>query len=255
MAKDFWKAPVYDKNHAFVSKYGEHLVNLLSPIKNENILDVGCGTGDLSYQISESGAQVTGIDMSSNMVEQAKRKYPALSFHVLNVYDINQIAKYDAIFSNAVLHWVTNPKKALENFHRTLRPGGRMVIEFGGKGNVQKIREAIHAVYAKLFPSSALLKEPWYFPSLAEYTTLLEEVGFTVHYASYYNRPTPLKGEEGLRNWILQFSAGMLEGLSDKERNKLIHEVEKRLYPTLYQDDQWIADYYRLQVIAYKGRF
>lgn len=250
--RDFWEANVYDKKHAFVSNYGMELVDLLSPGKTEKILDVGCGTGDLSFRIAENGAQVDGIDMSPNMIEWARKKYPSLSFKVVNLYELPQTNKYDAIFSNAVLHWVTDPMKALENFYRSLRQGGRIVAEFGGKDNVRQIRKAIHAAYQELFPFASPLKEPWYFPSMGEYTMLLEKAGFTVHYAKYYSRPTPLEGKDGISNWLFQFAASMLEHLSDREKKDLIHEVENRLHPVIFQNGQWIADYCRLQVMAVK---
>lgn len=249
---DFWKAGFYDEKHAFVSYYGTQLIDLLSPGEKEKILDVGCGTGDLSFRIAKNGAEVEGIDMSPDMIKQARKKYPSLSFKVTNVYELPQVGKYDAIFSNAVLHWITNPLKALEIFYGSLRQGGRIVAEFGGKDNVRQIREAIHTAYQELFPAASPLKEPWYFPSMGEYVSLMEEAGFMVDYARYYHRPTPLKGEEGIKNWLSQFAAGMLEHLSDSEKMTLIREIENRLRCVISQNGQWEADYWRLQVRAVK---
>ncbi|SFM51281.1 Ubiquinone/menaquinone biosynthesis C-methylase UbiE [Gracilibacillus orientalis] len=249
---DFWSSAMYDDRHRFVSNFGKDIMNLLSPEEGERILDVGCGTGDLANEIEKSGTNITGVDRSSNMIQEAQKKYPNLRFHTMDIYDMNFNNEFDAVFSNATLHWVTKPKKALEKLYQSLHKDGRIVVEFGGKGNVQHIRQAIQASYHKLFPTYADLEEPWYFPSIGEYTSLMEEVGFTVSYAKYFTRPTPLDGEDGLKNWIFMFAAGMLAHLSETEKDQLGEHVEQVLKPTLYRDHQWLADYCRIQVIGYK---
>ncbi|MGP4042544.1 class I SAM-dependent methyltransferase [Gracilibacillus sp. D59] len=249
---DFWSSALYDDRHGFVSSYGEGVMKLLSPKEGERILDVGCGTGDLANEIDKNGASIIGIDRSTNMVQEAQNKYPHLTFHTMDVYDMDFHNEFDAVFSNATLHWITKPKKALEKLYQSLHSDGRFVVEFGGKGNVQNIRQAIEKSYQTLFPNYDRLEEPWYFPSIGEYTTLMEEAGFTVGYARYFTRPTLLDGEAGLKNWILMFAAGMLAQLNDDEKEQLVKHVEQVLKPTLYRDHQWIADYCRIQVIGYK---
>lgn len=250
---DFWCSTLYDESHGFVSNYGESILALLAPKKGERILDVGCGTGDLANEIAKSGSIIKGVDRSSNMVKQAQKKYPNLHFDTLDVYSMNYQDEFDAVFSNATLHWVTEPKKALEKIYQSLDTGGRIVAEFGGKDNVQQIRQTIQESYETIFPQKDSLMEPWYFPSIAEYTSLMEEVGFTVSYARYFSRPTPLDGENGLRNWIIMFAASMLAHLSEMEKSQLIHHIEGQLRPILYQDNQWLADYCRIQVIGHKN--
>ncbi|SHN37657.1 class I SAM-dependent methyltransferase [Gracilibacillus kekensis] len=249
---DEWQSNLYDDKHHFVSKYGKGILELLEPIKDEKILDVGCGTGDLAAEISKSGAIVRGIDKSESMIQTAKSKYSHLNFDTVDILKMNFNEEFDAIFSNAALHWLLQPKEGLQKIYQSLRKGGRFVAEFGGKNNVLEIRNALQEAYNDLFRDYPPLKNPWYFPSIAEYTTLMEEVGFTVHYARYYSRPTPLEGADGLANWLSMFGEGMLKHLQTDEKRRLIENVEKRLKSTLYVNHQWIADYCRIQVIGNK---
>ncbi|MFD2656098.1 class I SAM-dependent methyltransferase [Gracilibacillus thailandensis] len=249
---DFWSSNLYDERHSFVSNLGKGVLYLLSPKEGERILDVGCGTGDLANEIDKMGANITGVDRSSNMIQEAQNKYSNLHFQAMDVYDMEFHNEFDAVFSNATLHWVTKPKQALERLYQSLHSGGRLVVEFGGKDNVLYIRQAIQESYHQLFPTYDQLEEPWYFPSIGEYTSLMEEVGLTVSYARYFTRPTPLDGEDGLKNWIFMFAAGMLAHLNDAEKEQLVKRVEQVLKPTLYKDQQWLADYCRIQVIGYK---
>ncbi|WP_058305622.1 class I SAM-dependent methyltransferase [Gracilibacillus massiliensis] len=249
---DEWQSKLYDDKHYFVSNYGKGILELLEPLKGEKILDVGCGTGDLAVEISKSGAIEKGIDKSEDMIQTAQSKYPDLNFATVDILNMDYNEEFDAVFSNAALHWLQQPKEGLQKIYQSLGEDGRFVAEFGGKNNVMMIRNALHAAYSNLFSDSPPLKEPWYFPSIAEYTTLMEEVGFTVHYARYYSRPTPLEGTDGLANWILMFGEGMLQHLTKDEKRTLIENVEKSLKTTLYMDHQWIADYCRIQVIGKK---
>ncbi|MDX8047509.1 methyltransferase domain-containing protein [Gracilibacillus sp. S3-1-1] len=249
---DLWSSALYDERHKFVSALGMGMMELLSPKEGEKIIDVGCGTGDLAKEIKDTGANVIGIDRSANMIEKAKNKYANLPFQTMDVYDMDFSQEFDAVFSNATLHWVIKPRKALERFYESLKVGGRFVTEFGGKDNVLNIRNAIQVSYQELFPTYDSLREPWYFPSIGKYTSLMEEIGFTVHYARFFTRPTPLEGDGGLRNWMQMFAIEMLAHLDEEERGQLMKRVEDKLRPMLYQNGQWLADYCRIQVVAYK---
>lgn len=247
-----WNAHLYDAKHRFVSDYGNDVIKLLAPKQHEKILDLGCGTGDLANELYRRGVNVVGIDHSSTMVEQAKQKYPHIPFYVEDITNLPYVEEFDAIFSNAVLHWVKYPKSALDNMYKSLRVGGRLVAEFGGEGNVheltntliQQVREAGYTFTDSNFP--------WYFPSIAEYTTFMEQVGFQVTYAYLYDRPTLLKDADGLRNWINMFAEDFMYDVPVMEREKIIERIEQALKGVLYQDDGWIADYVRLQVKGVK---
>lgn len=248
-SSDQWNPSLYDLKHSFVSKYGDDLLDLLSPMKGENILDLGCGTGDLAKKLADLGVTVLGIDKSASMVHQAQQKYPDLNFRVADALELNFNEEFDAVFSNATLHWVKPPSQALSKIYRCLKQGGRFVAEFGGKGNVQTIADEI-IQQLKNHGHSATF--PWYYPSIGEYTTLMEQAGFNVTFAHHFERPTPLEGEHGLRNWIEMFALGMFEGVSEDTKEIVLAKVEATLKPLLYKNGKWLADYKRIRVIGIK---
>lgn len=252
MTSTNWDAKLYDASHTFVSEYGSNLMELLAPKPNESILDIGCGTGDLAKELSDQGMNVIGIDNSEAMIQQAKTKYPTMSFQVEDVTMLPYDQEFDAVFSNAVLHWVKNPEKALENIYRSLKKGGRFVAEFGGEGNVRKLTTAmIHQVKAAGY-SFEEKQFPWYFPSIAEYTTLMEQAGFRVTFARLYDRPTKLAGEEGLQNWLTMFAEAFLYAVPKSKRAEVIAQIEEVLKEDHFLEGDWLADYTRIQVIGMK---
>lgn len=204
--KDQWNANLYDQSHSFVSQYGMDLVQFLAPGEYEKILDLGCGTGDLAQKINDLGAQVLGVDKSANMVAEAKEKYPELEFEVRDATELDFTEEFDAVFSNATLHWVKQPEKALGCIYNSLKPGGRFVAEFGGKGNVQSITDEVIAQMEIEGIGFKVEQFPWFYPSIAEYASMMERIGFRVTFAHHFDRPTKLEGEHGLKNWIEMFA-------------------------------------------------
>lgn len=190
-----WDPALYDSKHSFVWKYGRELIELLAPQKGERILDLGCGTGHLTQQIALTGAEVTGLDISPAMIEQARKNYPDLEFFQADAAAFESARPFDAVFSNAALHWMTKPEAVVECVAHALQPGGRFAAEFGGKGNIAALRNAIRQ--ALRAPGIARNEEwnPWYYPSIGEYASLLERHGLAVRYATLFDRPTAL--EEG----------------------------------------------------------
>ncbi len=161
----------------------------------------------------------------------------------------------DAVFSNAVLHWITEPDSAIHCIRQALKPGGRFVAEFGGKGNVKAIVEALYSALEENGYATSQEISPWYFPSIGEYATRLEQQGFDVTYAILFDRPTPLEGgNAGMANWIQMFATSFLSRLSTEQQTKVIQTVEDRLRPMLYRNGTWIADYRRIRVIAAQYR-
>ncbi|NJS10991.1 MAG: class I SAM-dependent methyltransferase [Microcoleus sp. CSU_2_2] len=253
MLQNSWNTSLYEQQHAFVWQYGESLLELLAPKAGERILDLGCGTGQLTKKIAESGAFVHGIDSSLSMITQARSNYPQLDFAVADARDFQVDKPLDAVFSNAVLHWIKQPDAARDCVEKALKPGGRFVAEFGGKGNVQAIVAAILSVLSEIGSSEPEALNPWYYPSIGEYAGLLEKRGFEVSYAVLFDRPTLLEGgNAGMVNWIEMFAGGFFSGLSEEVRSQVINEVEQRLRSTQYRDGNWIADYRRIRVIAIK---
>ncbi|MFB5660983.1 class I SAM-dependent methyltransferase [Alteribacillus sp. HJP-4] len=250
--KDRWNAELYDRKHSFVSNYGDSLIDILAPAPGEKILDLGCGTGDLTRKIADFSCDVLGIDNSPTMIAQAKRKYPALTFDVRDAIDFEYHREFDAVFSNAALHWVKPPEKALQCIFASLKESGRFVAELGGKGNVQTITDEITKQCNNLSINEHMDRFPWYYPSIGEYSSLMEQTGFRVTFAEHFDRPTPLEGENGLRNWINMFAGSMLEGVNDSKKDTLISRVEHNLKAELYQKGSWTADYKRIRVIGIK---
>ena len=248
--KGKWDAGLYDHKHSFVWKLAEGVLELLEAKPGERILDLGCGTGHLAAKIAEAGAQVVGVDRSPEMIRQAREKYPALRFEVMDARELTLGGAFDAVFSNAALHWIKQPERVITGIGELLRPGGRFVAEFGGKGNTNELVKAVEHSWQKLgFPGP--LPNPWYYPSIAEYAGLLEKNGFEVTYAILFDRPTPLDdGERGLRNWLEMFAASFTEALPDSKRGRLKEEIEERLRPNLFRDGHWVMDYRRLRIVA-----
>lgn len=250
--KDQWDAVLYDDKHSFVSKFGSSLIDLLEPKKGEKILDVGCGTGDLAKIMASAGADVIGIDLSENMIRKAKEKFPTIPFFVKDVIQLDAHNEFDAVFSNATLHWVQPPEKALANIFNSLKEGGRFVAEFGGKGNVEKITQQIFKQIKEAGIEKNIIS-PWYFPSIGEYSSLMESIGFRVTFAMHYDRPTPLEGEDGLRNWIAMFASQLFEGMNEESKQEIITNVENVIRPSLFENGTWFADYKRIRVIGVKA--
>lgn len=257
MAENQWDAALYEKlyedENSLIWQYGAEAIKLLSPQLGERILDLGCGTGQLSWKIAESGAEVIGIDNSPTMIEQARKTYSDLRFEVADGINFHLCSSFDAVFSNAALHWIKEPERVIMNIWEALKPGGRFVAEFGGKGNLQAIIAAMYsAIEAINYPTKPEMN-PWYFPSIAEYATLLEKQGFCVTYATLFERPTRLQGgEAGLRNWIKLIGNNFLLGIPSAQHNDFMRHVEQYLQPNFYRHGSWFADYRTLRVIAQK---
>ncbi len=231
-------------------QHGESLLAQLDAKVGEKILDLGCGPGQLSEKIAANGVQVVGIDSDRAMIAQAKENYPQnnypqISFQVADATNFKLLEPVDAVFSNAALHWVTPPEAAAHCIAQALKPGGRLVAEFGGKGNVKTIVAALEQVSGR----SGL--NPWYFPSISEYSAILEQAGLEVVYAHLCDRPTPLKSA-GLAGWLTMFGQRFFADLSESEWADMVKATEATV-PQLYQDGEWVADYRRLRVVAIKG--
>jgi trans-aconitate methyltransferase len=249
MSASEWDAALYTAKHSFVYEYGRELVTLLAPQRGERILDLGCGSGQLTRAISESGAHVTGLDNSASMIDTARHEYPDLSFVLADAKDFLFDQPFDAVFSNAALHWVKPPEKAVACVARCLRPGGRFVAEFGGKGNVRRIYDAAEAAGREL--AGRDMRNVNYFPSVAEYSAILESRGLEVRQTWLFDRLTKLEdGESGLRNWLTMFGEKTFGAVPEDVRLSWIKRTEETARTALFRDGSWYADYRRLRVIA-----
>jgi trans-aconitate 2-methyltransferase len=223
-------------------------------LPGESIVDLGCGTGHVTAQIAESGAKVLGLDASAEMIAQARRNQPSLTFDLADATRFQLPEPVDAVFSNAVMHWVKPPESAVERIATVLRPGGRFVAEFGGRGNVRQIVEAAREAVATVLGRDPGDVNPWYFPSVGEYAALVERHSLEVRFAAIFDRPTPLEeGERGMANWLAMFGEPCFAALSPAERPRAMAETVDRLKGALWRDGCWTADYRRIRVVAVKA--
>lgn len=248
-----WKVDLYNKKHAFVYQYGEDLIQFLDPKANELILDLGCGSGQLTNEINKFGAKVIGMDSSKEMIADAQAKYPNLQFFVKDAANFQFEKPFDAIFSNAVLHWVLDSENAILSMNKNLKLGGRLVVEFGGKGNVQTIVKSVRKYLKERGYIKNSTVENWYFPSISEYTSLLEKNGFEVEFANLYDRPTELvDNESGIKDWIEMFGSSFFSDIPMKEKKAILEEVQNDVREKCFIDGKWYADYRRIRILAKK---
>ncbi len=247
-----WDAKLYDNKHDFVSKFGEGILSYLQAKPGESILDLGCGTGDLTEEIFQTGAKVIGVDNSTEMIRSAKIKFPAIDFRQADARIMQFDERFDAIFSNAVLHWIKEKEMVIRQMHLLLKENGRIVLEFGGKGNIQQMQE----VFRNVLKKRGFIKESnldfWYFPSIAEYATELEKQHFRVIHAEHFDRNTPLKGDQGMHDWFMMFGVNFLANIPLNDIDGILEETASILRPTHYRDGIWNADYKRIRIIAIK---
>lgn len=246
-----WDTELYEAQHSFVWKMGRGLIEDLNPQGGERILDLGCGTGQLTDAIAESGAEVLGLDASPDMIGQARQNYPRRRFVLQDATAMQFQDEFDAVFSNAALHWMQNGSMVAANISRALRSGGRFVAELGGKGNIGQIEAAIQAVLPRYLGQNLPRTRTW-FPSISEYASILEGNGLEVRSALLFDRPTPLAGDRGMEQWIEQFASYYFEPLTPDMRATALGEIVGQLRPLLFREGQWFADYRRLRITALK---
>src|ERR1700722_18849859 len=249
-AAQTWDPASYALNARFVSDLGSPVVELLAPKPGERILDLGCGDGVLTKKLADLGCEVVAVDSSAPQVEAARKL--GLNASAIGAEGLQYKEEFDAVFSNAVLHWIqrTNTDVMLAGVYRSLKPGGRFVAECGGHGCIHKIRTAlVQALDRRGFDGEA--RVPWYFPTPGDYATRLERVGFRVDSIALIPRPTPLPGD--IVGWLETFAHSFLHELSGTARGEYLQEVRAVLEPQLRESSgTWIADYVRLRFAASK---
>lgn len=244
-----WNAQGYTDNFKFVHQYGEDVLNLLDVKKGMRILDLGCGNGELTKRIADMGADVIGIDTSKEMLEIARVKYPELTFIQENATSFTLDEPVDAVFSNAVFHWIDQQDALLDCVSNALKSNAYLVCEFGGYGNTQTIHHALGEAFEK---RGLEYNKNFFFPTIGEYTPFLERHLLKPVYASLFDRKTALVGEEGMMNWINMFVAKSFQNMEHTLAEEIKKEAVEKLRPILYEDGVWYADYVRIRLKAQK---
>ncbi len=243
-----WRADRYSQHAHFVPALGQPVLELLKPAPGERILDLGCGDGVLTEKIAATGATVVGVDAASDMVNAAKTR--GLDARVMDGVDLRFDREFDAVFSNAALHWMkSNPDAVIAGVARALKPGGRFVAEMGGHGCIAAITIAIVAVMAR-YGIDVRPMIPWYFPTVDDYRARLVRGGFIVDYIELIPRPTPLPTD--MAGWLEVFTASFFSRLPVEQRAAARDEVIDLLRLVL-RDEQgrWTGDYIRLRFAAH----
>src|SRR5688572_17854009 len=239
-----WTRDTYRANAAYVPALGAAVLELLNPRVGEHILDVGCGEGSLTEKIIAAGATVVGIDASADMITAATAR--GIDARLIDAERLPFDREFDAVFSNAALHWVRDHDAMLAGVHRALKPGGRFVAEFGGHGNIAAIQVAIRSVLANHGWETNVHR---YYATPAEYSARLESHGFIVTQIDLIPRPTPLP--TGIRGWLETFERATLDRLPMRQRESFLEEVEDLLREEVCDSyGNWTAHYVRLRFLA-----
>ena len=246
MATQHWDPVTYARNARFVSDLGADVVELLALRPGERILDLGCGDGALTDALVAAGGEVVAVDASADQVAAARSR--GLDARVAHAESLTFDAEFDAVFSNAVLHWIRDADGVLGSVFRALKPGGRFVAELGGAGCVRIIRDAVCDALGRRGIDGAA-HDPWFFPTAEHYRGLLERHGFAVRMITLFPRPTPLPGD--VADWLETFAHPFLGAVAPQDRRALVEEVRDAVASRLHDPQRgWTADYVRLRFAA-----
>ena len=244
-----WDSGLYDQQHSFVAEYGQDLLEFVPDDRAQKILDLGCGTGALTTQLAKQCAVVLGVDASPEMITKARETYPNLDFKVMDALALPFEHEWDVVFSNAVFHWISDHDRLLQRIQRALKPGGKLVCEFGAHANIATIEGAFNDALQEF---DRTYRSKFNFPTVAAFSGLLRKNGFSIDNIYDFDRPTLLKGaEQGLKHWARQFFAAELEVFTKEEQDKILNKMQLNVKDKLWNGQEWVADYRRLRVIAH----
>ncbi|WP_294502361.1 trans-aconitate 2-methyltransferase [uncultured Victivallis sp.] len=233
-----------------ISEYGKTLMVHVDTSPGQKILDLGCGTGDLTAVLAANGADVLGIDNSAEMIVKARYSHPELMFAEIDALELPYDEEFDTVFSNSVFHWIPDVDHLLAEIRRALKPGGKLVCEFGAASNIATMRQAFAAASAR---HGREYRERFYCPTPDEFFDRLKAARFEPERVLEFDRQTPLPGgADGLRHWVCRFLKSDLEPFSASVQEQILTEVETACRPLLWNGSEFIVDYRRLRAVAFK---
>ncbi len=248
LAGDHWKAENYAKHAHFVAKLTSEVLQDLKPEMGEHILDLGCGDGALAKDLQLRGCRVVGLDNSRELLSIAQRKGIKTILGDAQKMAFND--EFDAVFSNAAMHWMPLQSELASRVYRSLKQGGRFVGEMGGAGNIQTLIQALKEVLPR-FGLDFASRNPWTFPTVQQQRDTLEKAGFQVKKCTLRQRPTKLPTD--IRGWFLTFGQTWLSDLDPETCEKFFDELVEICHPLLCNSaGEWMVDYVRLNFVALK---
>lgn len=245
-----WNAQLYDQQHDFVATYGRGLLTFIPQQPNQSILDLGCGTGGLTAQLTQLGHRVLGIDSSASMIAEAKRCHPKAEYQVQNALKMTYQSEWDVVFSNAVFHWIPDHQRLMRQVARSLKPSGVLICEFGAAGNIATIEQGFDTALQRV---GGRYQSTFNFATTEAFGNEVEQAGMAIEQIETYDRPTPLKGgEAGLANWARQFFASDLAQYDHQQQTEILTTMADNVRSALWDGQQWVADYRRLRCVAHR---
>lgn len=249
MSTQTWNPDDYHANARFVTQYGSSVLDLLGDLSGKRVLDIGCGDGPLTLEIVQRGASAVATDSSLSMI--AKARELGLDARVLDARELPFEGEFDAVFTNAALHWIQPLKPVVQGVARALKPGGRFAGECGGHGNVAAICTALRGALTQ-FGYDPAGRSPWHFPTLEEFSGLLEGAGLEIEQIVLFPRPTPLPTD--MRGWMRTMAMSYFSGCREEDVEPMLDAAISLVEPSLCDDQgRWTADYVRLRFLARKG--